>query len=44
MHGIKYDLTARIAGLEFRERWDDWYRTPFTNSSTSPLSVWTKPT
>jgi hypothetical protein len=33
---------ARIAGLEFQERWADWQRTPFTAESTSHVSVWKK--
>ncbi len=36
------DLMARIAGMEVRERWEDWARTPFTNTSRSHVSVWEK--
>lgn len=38
------DLMARIAGLEFESRWNDWQRNPFTERSESHVSVWTKPT
>jgi SAM-dependent methyltransferase len=38
----EYDLMARIAGLTLRERWSDWQRTPFTDESTSHVSVWEK--
>ena len=37
------DLMARIAGLRLTERWEDWERTPFTESSTQHVSVWQKP-
>jgi SAM-dependent methyltransferase len=37
------DLMARIAGLRLSERWEDWERTPFTESSTQHVSVWEKP-
>lgn len=37
------DLMAQLAGLEFRERWADWRRSPFTNASTDQISVWQKP-
>ena len=36
----EYDLMARIAGMRLRERWADWHRTPFTNTSTGHVSVW----
>jgi SAM-dependent methyltransferase len=36
------DLMARIAGMTLRERWSDWTRKPFTNESTSHVSVWEK--
>jgi hypothetical protein len=35
---------ARIAGLELRERWADWHRSPFTATSRSHVSVWALPT
>jgi SAM-dependent methyltransferase len=38
------DLMARIAGMTLRERWSDWNREPFTNDSTTHVSVWEKPT
>jgi SAM-dependent methyltransferase len=38
----EYDLMARIAGMRLRERWADWHRSPFTNTSTSHVSVWEK--
>jgi SAM-dependent methyltransferase len=37
------DLMAQLAGLELRERWAGWRREPFTNESTSHVSVWLKP-
>lgn len=37
------DLMARLAGLELRERWADWDRSPFTAESTKHVSVWKKP-
>jgi predicted TPR repeat methyltransferase len=36
------DLMARLAGLELRERWADWDRSPFTAESTKHVSVWQK--
>ena len=36
------DLMARIAGMTRRERWSSWAREPFTNDSTSHVSVWQK--
>ncbi|MGI9644745.1 MAG: class I SAM-dependent DNA methyltransferase [Ilumatobacteraceae bacterium] len=39
----EYDLMARIAGMTLVERWADWHRTPFTNDSTTHVSVWQKP-
>jgi SAM-dependent methyltransferase len=37
------DLMARLAGLDLRERWADWDRSPFTAESTKHVSVWEKP-
>jgi SAM-dependent methyltransferase len=37
------DLMARLAGLELRERWADWDRSPFTAESPKHVSVWEKP-
>ena len=37
------DLMARIAGLELRERWANWDRSPFTAESGKHVSVWEKP-
>jgi SAM-dependent methyltransferase len=37
------DLMARLAGMELRERWADWDRSPFTAESTKHVSVWEKP-
>ncbi len=34
------DLMARLAGLELRERWADWDRSPFTATSRSHVSVY----
>ena len=36
------DLMARLAGLELRERWGGWDRSPFTAASSSHVSVWRK--
>jgi SAM-dependent methyltransferase len=36
------DLMARLAGLELRERWADWDRSPFTAESAKHVSVWEK--
>lgn len=36
------DLMARLAGLRLRDRWAGWDRSPFTEASTSHVSVWTK--
>ena len=38
------DLMARLAGMELRERWADWDRSPFTAESTKHISVWEKST
>ena len=34
------DLMARLAGLRLRERWGGWGREPFSNSSSSHVSVY----
>jgi hypothetical protein len=39
----EFDLMAQLAGLELRERWADWDRSPFTAGSTKHVSVWEKP-
>lgn len=36
------DLMARLAGMELRERWADWDRSPFTAESRKHVSVWEK--
>jgi SAM-dependent methyltransferase len=36
------DLMARLTGMELRERWADWDRSPFTAESTKHVSVWEK--
>ena len=33
---------ARLAGMGLRERWADWSRAPFTDQSTTHVSVWQK--
>jgi hypothetical protein len=38
------DLMAQLAGFEFKERWGNWQREPFTKRSASHVSVWRKPT
>lgn len=37
------DLMARLAGMRLQERWAWWDRTPFTETSTSHVSVWATP-
>lgn len=39
----EYDLMAKMAGLSLANRWADWDRSPFEASSTSHVSVWSKP-
>jgi SAM-dependent methyltransferase len=34
------DLMARLAGLRLRDRWADWDRAPFTETSQSHVSIW----
>jgi hypothetical protein len=34
------DLMARVAGLELRERWADWDRSPFTAKSGKHVSIY----
>jgi SAM-dependent methyltransferase len=36
----EYDLMARVAGMRMRDRWSDWHRSPFTDTSTAHVSVW----
>jgi SAM-dependent methyltransferase len=36
------DLMARLAGLKLRERFADWYRSPFTADSASQIAVYEK--
>jgi hypothetical protein len=36
------DLMAQLAGMNLRERWQDWLRNPFTSASRSHISVWEK--
>jgi SAM-dependent methyltransferase len=37
------DLMVQLAGMELRERWADWDRSPFTAESGKHVSVWEKP-
>jgi SAM-dependent methyltransferase len=37
------DLMARLAGLSIRSRWSTWAQDPFTNDSTSHVSIYQKP-
>jgi hypothetical protein len=37
------DLMARLAGLELRDRWADWDRSPFTADSRQHVSIWEQP-
>jgi len=39
----EFDLMAQLAGMELRERWQDWTREPFTSESRKHISVWQKP-
>jgi hypothetical protein len=34
------DLMAQLAGMALRERWGGWNSEPFTNESSSHVSVW----
>ncbi|MEY2449188.1 MAG: hypothetical protein QOH79_2664 [Acidimicrobiaceae bacterium] len=34
------DLMAQLAGMTLHERWSTWTRSPFTEDSTSHISVW----
>jgi SAM-dependent methyltransferase len=36
------DLMAQLAGMTLRERWAGWTREPFSDESTSHVSVWEK--
>jgi SAM-dependent methyltransferase len=36
------DLMARLAGMTLRERWAGWSREPFSDESSSHVSVWEK--
>ncbi len=36
------DLMARLAGLRLEHRWATWERAPFTDTSTTHVSVWRK--
>jgi SAM-dependent methyltransferase len=36
------DLMARLAGLDLRDRWDGWDRTPFTGSAGRHVSVFAR--
>ena len=37
------DLMAKLAGLELRERWGGWDGSPFTESSSTHVSIYSKP-
>jgi SAM-dependent methyltransferase len=37
------DLMARLAGLERRDRWGDWDRSPFTSECPKHVTVYEKP-
>ena len=37
------DLMARLAGLERRDRWGDWDRSPFTSACPKHVTVYAKP-
>jgi hypothetical protein len=34
------DLMAKLAGMQLRERWADWDRTPISGESPKHVSVW----
>jgi SAM-dependent methyltransferase len=36
------DLMAKLAGLQLRERWEAWDRTPFTSESTRQVALFEK--
>ncbi len=37
------DLMAELAGMRLRERWEGWWREPFTHESNQHISIWEKP-
>jgi SAM-dependent methyltransferase len=37
------DLMAQLAGMELRERWADFSRSPFTSESRQHVSIWQRP-
>ena len=37
------DLMAQLAGMQLRERWENWGRSPFTGESPQHVSVWELP-
>jgi SAM-dependent methyltransferase len=37
------DLMAQLAGMQLRDRWADWDKTPFDSESTKHISVWELP-
>ncbi len=39
----EFDLMAKLAGMTLRDRWAGWRREPFTEDSTTHVSVWQKP-
>lgn len=41
-HPPEFDLMARIAGLQLRDRWGGWNREPFTATSRRHISVYTR--
>jgi hypothetical protein len=42
-HAPEFDLMARIAGLELRERWGGWNGEPYTAASWRHVSVYALP-
>jgi SAM-dependent methyltransferase len=36
------DLMARLAGMRLAQRWENWERAPFRDTSTAHISVWKK--
>lgn len=42
IHPSEMDLMGRLAGLRLESRWSDWRRTPFDNSSSNQIAVYTK--
>lgn len=36
------DLMAKLAGMQFDSRWQDWQKTPFVSDSRNQIAIWQK--